>query len=167
MLEVKRNRLVEGFKKEGLTDRQINNRLKKAEQKETEEKTQKEVKEMIIDITWKKSRTWGNCPTAEAQIFYKDGSHATIDGYKASGCGYDKESTVIANICNDTLKYLLWNHEQNRSNAPYGLRFDDLFSHNYSGGVGTSCYYKIMEFLGGKMENIASGKTFDTYKITF
>lgn len=37
---------------------------------------------------------------------------------------------------------------------------------SYNGGVGTSCYYKIAEFIGGKFENIANGKTFGVFKYT-
>lgn len=36
----------------------------------------------------------------------------------------------------------------------------------FEGGVGTSCYYSIAEFIGGKFENISSGKTFDVYQYT-
>jgi len=168
MLEIKRESLIKGYKNEGLTDRQIKNRLKKEEQKEQDEKNQAPVKEITITIEWYKSRTWGFCPKAEARIIYKDGTHGYINGYKASGCGYDKESTVIANICNDTLKYLLWNvKSEDRKKAPYGLGFSDEYSHYFEGGVGTSCYFRIVEFLDGKMEHITSGNKFDVYKIIF
>ena len=168
MLQVKIDRLVRGYEKQGLTQRQINNRLKKEEAQEQEEKNQKPVQEMVINIEWKKSRTYGYCPTADAVVTHNDGTIRRVAGYKASGYGYDKESTVVAQICNDTLKYLLWNVAvDDRQKAPYGVRFNDEFSHYYEGGVGVDCYYKIIEFLGGKFEKIASGKTFDSYKITF
>lgn len=35
-----------------------------------------------------------------------------------------------------------------------------------TGGVGTSCYYDIAEFIGGKFEKISSGKTFDVFQYT-
>lgn len=168
MLQTKIDRLIKGYERDGLTQRQINNRLKKEELIENDEKNQAPVQEMTINIEWKKSRTYGFCPSASATIKHKDGRNTRVDGYKASGCGYDKESTVVAQICNDTLKYLLWNvNTDDRQKAPYGVRFNDEFSHYFEGGVGVECYYKIIEFLGGKFEKVASGKTFDSYKITF
>lgn len=130
------------------------------------EKNQKPVKEIDITIEWKRSRTWGNNPHAEVRVYFQDGTFEFRDGYTASGCGYDKESTVIAAIFNDFLKYKLYQELQGE--APYGMYYkrpnDDWKS--YNGGVGVGCYYRIAEFIGGKFENLASGKTFDAYKYT-
>lgn len=159
---------MRGYEKEGFTQRQIANRLKKELEKEESEKNQKHVKKMTVTIEWKKSPTWGFCPKAEASIYFEDGSFGKVQGYKASGCGYDKESTVFASICNDVLKYSLWNvTEEARKKAPYGVRFNDEYNHYFEGGVGMSCYYNIAEFLGGKLEHTANGKTFDVYTIEF
>lgn len=132
------------------------------------EKNQKPVKEITITIEWRKSRMWGSNPHAEAMVSFQDGTFERRDGYTASGCGYDKESTVIAAIFNDFLAYKL--HTTIKGKAPYGMYYGTTaLSHmpdyvRYNGGVGTSCYYRIGEFIGGKFENIASGKTFDVYK---
>lgn len=134
------------------------------------EKNQKPVKEITITIEWRKSRTWGSNPHAEAAVSFQDGSFERRNSYTASGCGYDKESTVIAQIFNDFLKYKL--HTKIEGEPPYGMYYGTTaLSHipdyvSYNGGVGTSCYYRIGEFIGGKFENIASGKTFDVYKYT-
>ena len=61
---------------------------------ENAERSQKPVKSITITIEWKKSRTWGMNPNANAQVEYKDGTYDTGSA-SASGCGYDKESTVI------------------------------------------------------------------------
>lgn len=170
MLEVKKERLLKGYEKEGLTQRQINNRLKKVELEEEGEKNQRRVKEMTINIEWKKSRTWGNCPKASANITYVDG-YGHSEEHRASGCGYDKKSTVIAAVFNECLKYKLWeitaDDKLDRKKVPYGIRLDDEYNHRFEGGVGTSCYYEIVKFLGGEMREIASGKTFDVYSIKF
>lgn len=138
------------------------------------EKNQKEVKEITINIEWKKSRTWGSCPSCEAVVRFKDGSIEHSPVYRASGCGYDKESTVIADVFNAYLKYKLYRPAQQikdryadirESGFPYGVRISDNWKH-YEGGVGTSCYYAISEAIGGKFERISSGKTFDVYKYT-
>jgi len=141
------------------------------------EKNQKPVQSIIINIEWKKSRTWGSNPSCEAEIRFKNGSFERSPIYKCSGCGYDKESTVIAEVFRDYLKYKLWklNINENYCNngsgtktpeVPYGIicyRKDNI---GFSGGIGTNCYYSISKFIGGQFERISSGKTFDVYKYT-
>ena len=142
------------------------------------EKNQKPIAEITINIEWKRSRTWGNCPRCEAKVHFKDGTWETSPTYAASGCGYDKESTVIANVFNDYLKYKLWNRidtlTEKCKEVPYGIHsgkyktnFDINVEHcSFDGGIGTNCYYSISKFIGGKFENVASGKTFDAFKYT-
>jgi len=140
------------------------------------EKSQRPVKELTISIEWKKSYMWGSNPKAEIRVSYHDGGYDYKDGYTASGCGYDKESTVIAQIFNEFLKYKLWNltPEQRQGgngsgsigNAPYGIHVYSDNNPHYGGGIGTNCYYRIGTYIGGKFEHIASGKTFDAYKWT-
>ena len=60
------------------------------------EKNQREVKSITIAIEWRRSRIWGNCPNASAEVHFKDGTFERKNGYRAGGCGYDKESTVIS-----------------------------------------------------------------------
>jgi hypothetical protein len=152
---------------QGMTARKLKNRLKKEEEKEQAERNQKPVKDMTISIEWKKSYMWGNNPNAEVTVIYEDGSYIISSGYKCSGCGYDKESTVIAQIFNQFLKYKLWQRENmDNSNKPYGISLDFNYNPYYSGGVGTNCYYRVAEFIGGKFERITSGKTYDVYKFT-
>lgn len=149
-------------------------------------KTQPDVKRLTITIEWKRSRTWGSNPHASAEIHYKDnktGEYGTgffrASGFTASGCGYDKESTVIASIFNQFMKNKLWklSSEQirgghgsgDRGPAPYGIHVNEYKGVEYrsfSGGIGTNCYYSISEYIGGKFEKIASGKTFDVYQYT-
>ena len=168
MSGAKMNSIVDRLTKQNYTGRQIINRLKKEDTTEQMEKNQKKIKSIEISIEWKKSRTWGNCPRASAKIEFADGSYKYDDGlYYASGCGYDKESTVIADIFNNYLKYTLWEIEGNVDKIekkPYGIRLNYDYSPCFEGGVGTSCYYSISEFIGGKFTHITSGKTFDVYK---
>ena len=132
------------------------------------EQSQKPVNKIIICIEWKKSRMWGSNPTAEARVFHKDGS-ISYGVAKCSGCGYDKESTTIAQIFNDFLKYKLYGEfvpvERNRENGlPYGIYLGQY--RHFSGGIGTNCYYDIAKAIGGEFKHIASGKTFDVYEYT-
>lgn len=144
---------------------------------ENAERSQKPVKSIIIIIEWKKSRTWGMNPHASAQVEYKDGTYGTGSA-SASGCGYDKESTVIADIFNQFLSYKLYdkslpekwlkvtNRYKPEENHPYGLYLPGEYRGRYNGGVGTSCYYDIARFIGGRFEHVAGGKTFDVYRYT-
>jgi len=140
-----------------------------------QQKNQKPINKIIISIEWKKSQMWGSNPHCEVKIYYKDGEFTRSQVYTASGCGYDKESTVIAQVFNDYLRYKLWKLSEeaikgghgsgDEGSAPYGInRYSN--SRSFAGGIGTNCYFKISEYIGGEFEQTASGKTFDvfTYK---
>lgn len=135
-----------------------------------------------ISIEWKRSRMWGNNPNAECWYTYKkDGN--TQSGYVTSGsiggCGYDKQSTAVANCLrqiNEVLKPMyeaknkymasheIKNHNDfHREFFGYGSGYGVLPS--IEGGVGVSCYPKIFESIGYKFETVASGKSFDVYQI--
>lgn len=145
------------------------------------ERNQPHIKSLTITIEWKKSRTWGNNPHAEVQVEYKEpiapygGTFERRNGYTASGCGYDKESTVIAEIFNDFLKYKLYQtnlstepkyyRNGEKHATPYGVTIRPDYKY-FAGGIGTSCYTAISEYIGGTFEHVASGKTFDVYKYT-
>lgn len=128
------------------------------------EKAQKEVESITINIEWKKSRMWGSNPHCEAIVRFKDGSSERSATYTASGCGYDKESTVIADVFNAYLLYKLHRIGTTKEH-PYGVYLREDWK-NYNGGVGTSCYYRIAEFIGGKFRSVGSGKTFNVYEYT-
>ena len=149
------------------------------------EKTQRPVKELTISIEWKKSYSWGSNPHAQVRVSYHNGGYEFKEGYTCSGCGYDKESTVVAEIFNDFLKYKLWNKTieqcerkdykwKEENGSPIGISAgtyknsygNEIEYRSYNGGIGTNCYNNISEFIGGKFEHIASGKTFDVYKWT-
>jgi len=148
-----------------LTDRKKANLIKKEIALWESEINQKPIESITISITWKKSRTWSANPHAEATIKHIDGSHS-YSVATCSGCGYDKESTVIADIFNQCLKYRLHALARTKKEVPYGVDLPGEYPPRYSGEIGTSCYYRIAEFIGGKFEKITSGKTFDVYKLT-
>jgi len=147
------------------TDRQRANAIKRAELKEQEGRDQRQVSKMIINIEWKKSRNWGNNPTATASVTHIDGRF-TRHTATCSGCGYDKESTVIADIFNRTMLYRLHEMAKTRKVKPYGVSLPGEYSPYYHGGIGTSCYTAIAKFIGGKFKHVSSGSTFDVYELT-
>lgn len=124
------------------------------------EKNQKPVKEITFNIEWSK----GGNPTLEARAYHVDGSSSYVKA-RAGGYGYCKESTVIAEAFNSLLKYKLYQIE-NIEGLPYGIYINRNQYTGYSGGIGVNCYYAISELIGGKFEKLASGKTFDAYKLT-
>jgi hypothetical protein len=136
------------------------------------ERQQKPVREIRINIEWKKSRMWGMNPTANAEIFHKDGSYSSAS-YTCSGCGYDKESTVIADVFNAFLKYKLFSplkptdrdEKRGETTAPYGITVRTDWKY-FNGGIGADCYFAISQAIGGELKKVASGKTFDVYKYT-
>lgn len=98
-----------------LSARQKANRLKKELARIEIEKNQRPIKYLTITIEWKRSYTWGMNPNASVEVEYKKADFTKgedkfehVGGFKASGCGYDKESTVIAEIFNKYLKYKLY-----------------------------------------------------------
>lgn len=153
-------------------------------QKIENEKNQFPIKEMTITIEWKDSRTWGSNPHCTAIISYHNGKYENSKNYTCSGCGYDKLSTMVADVFNDYLKYKLWNKTieqckredyswEEKGGAPYGISAGTYKNNEkeieyryFNGGIGISCYYAIAKFIGGKFECLASGKIFDVYKYT-
>jgi hypothetical protein len=128
-------------------------------------KNQKPVKSIKINIEWSKQFH----PTCEAWVSFQDGTGEVFKA-RAGGWGYCKESTVIAEIFNNCLAYKLYELEDELIECgeakPYGISLGNNYPY-FAGGVGTSCYYGITEFLGGKFEKVASGKSFDVFKVTF
>ncbi len=126
-----------------------------------------DVKRLVIHIEWKSSRTWGHNPHAHFSAYFADGTYSSGD-YTCSGCGYDKESTVIADVFNQVCSGMLWRKRNTRKTVPYGIYMGpDYYFPRFARGVGVSSYRCITEFLGGKWENTLCTKTSDTYEITF
>ena len=132
--------------------------------------TTKEIETISISVEWKKSKMWGNNPTATVNVNFKDFTRNSFVG-KASGCGYDKESAAIAealNQCNELKKllYVVKNENVEAKNQDifgYGAGYGQL--PYFESGVGTSCYNSIFEKIGFNFKKTAWGKTFDVYHV--
>ena len=128
-----------------------------------------------IEITWKKSKTWGLCPHAEARWKDTEGWHYDEKAGSASGCGYDKLSSCVAEVLNKVLTRNLY--EKRRKVAtkskipggvPYGLTTSEYHVQPwFMGAVGINCYYECIEFLGGKMQCVAVSPLYEKYVIDF
>lgn len=119
-----------------------------------------------LNIDWTKSRTWGNCPQCELL-----GNTRRYMSSRVGGCGYDKESTATSEALNQfnailKLMYAKKNDNidiNNRKLFGYGSGHGILPS--FEGGVGVSTMYDICKSIGLKFSSIASGKSYDVYKI--
>lgn len=129
-----------------------------------------------VDVNWCKSSTWGANPTAEAWITYINASgHRETEYLKSrsiSGCGYDKESTAVAEALNqsEVLKanlYAYANRPMNKNKTlneilGYGSGYGIL--PRFEGGVGSNCYTSIFAKLKLNFRKTASGKMFDQFR---
>lgn len=147
-------------------ERGLLNYLKTKNAKEEEEHNKPLPIYIEIDVEWKKSNTWGLCPRTSMRWEDAAGEWHYIDnaGY-ASGWGYDKHSSAVAEALNHlkNLRYAVRNKDFKKS--PYGIRKSDYTYCYFEGGVGMSCYPSIMEWLGYKMKHVASAKTYDKWVI--
>jgi hypothetical protein len=135
-------------------------------------KNAKELESITIAVEWKRSQTWGSNPRAEAKVCYIDNTCDYFDSGSVSGYGYDKNSTAVASAVNQSLslKKLLYEYK----NKAVETKNHELFSYGSGYGilpqlehaVGVSCYNSILNKIGFKFETIASGGSFDVYKIS-
>ena len=157
-------------RKEYKTERGFLAHLAKENEKNKDKFSMGDVKELRIDVEWKKSRWWGNCPRAEWRCWFKDGSFMEGSEY-ASGYGYDKLSQVIADAFNKVTNGMAWRKRNSRKKAPYGICYvgkdaNKDYTPYFMGGIGANCYYAIADFFGGKME-WNEGKTWDSFVFKF
>lgn len=123
-----------------------------------------------INVDWVKSRTWGNNPHAEIK------TNNSIFTGTASGYGYDKESTAVATALNQDFSVLkvlfdakekaLQEGKENSSREILGYGSGYYTLPYFEGGVGVDCFRSIFEKCGYNWEYVASGKTYDVYRVT-
>jgi hypothetical protein len=117
-----------------------------------------------VSIEWKKSANWGANPNCK---FSNNSDYTNYFSGSISGCGYDKESTAMAqafNQCDSLVKLVLLGFENGiltKENA-YGVSCEKM---PFQGGVGTNCFISSLKKLGWNMKKVGSGKTFDCWDI--
>lgn len=160
-----------GELKEYLVKRLDINQAKKLDnfiKKVTFSENMQPIENLTIGVNWAKSKMWGMNPTAEAYI----NGFGSVSSGSISGCGYDKQSTAVANVLNQVPQFLqlLYTEKNkkvklsNRELFGYGAGYGILPS--FEGGIGVNCYDRIFNKIGYKFETISSGKMFDCYRIT-
>ena len=147
------------------TERGYLNHLKEAEENYQQVFTTPDLERIEVSIEWKRSRTWGNCPTAEMRAWDKNGNFYMHKAH-AGGCGYDKGSTVLAECLNTCIRGMLYRKrkaiQSKKIKTPYGLNS----WLNCEGGIGIDCYSEIAKFLGGKM-TWKAGRSWDYIEFVF
>lgn len=166
---------IKSCRKDYKTERGWLNRLKKLNEESKQKCEAPFVLHLEIDITWKESKTWGLCPHAEARWKSTEGWNYDDKAGSASGCGYDKLSSCVAEVLNKVLTRNLYEKRRlvaTKSKVPGGVPYG-LTSSEYNvapwimGGTGISCYPPVIAFLGGKMKCVVESKRFDKYVIDF
>lgn len=138
-------------------------------------------KDIRIEVIWKKSATWGANPTAEVWTDEYLGFSRSV-----GGCGYDKESTAIAETFNkskqmakiaiiakfiDTkFKDMSWKEKEEKGvfTYSYGVRFS-IFNNKgiyWEGGVGASSFMNCIKTAGYKMDAEFHPKYSDCYQLS-
>lgn len=117
----------------------------------------------VCDIDWVRNSTWGHCPRGTYRNGYKTKIYRSITGY-----GYDKLSTLTANMFNEdtTLMKLvcneLYKHNINKNNIQdklgYGIRIFYGVPY-FECAVGVECHIKILKNLGLIAQHLETRKT--------
>lgn len=160
-------------------------RIKKAYAESLEKKLKRidtvlnsgEFVQCTITVEWKKNRTWGSNPRAEARFgFISCSGYGSnyISGSSISGCGYDKQSTAVAEVINQINPILKALYIEKNKAVNIDRKNGEVFGYgsgynllpNIEGGVGVGCYPRIFEAIGMKFETVSSGSIFDVYRIT-
>lgn len=158
-------------------EKEYNKRLDKELARLAEIYNAGEVEEISIAVEWKRNPTWGHNPTATIDIVFCKDEHLqrAQTSAKASGCGYDKESTAIAAAFGHSnavkkILYDAWEKKlpegltDRREAIGYGSGYGAI--PYFEGGCGVSVFYKIFDNCGYTFKDVAHGKTFDAYIVT-
>ena len=113
-----------------------------------------------ISVEWKKSRIWSSNPHATVYA-----EHAVTKG-RASGWGYDKESSAIAAAFNDNPEVMAIIYYAVETGVKPGYSIlNSVGLPFFAGGCGVECFYKVFANCGYQFKRIAGGRTFDCYAI--
>ena len=132
-------------------------------------KAQPKLESLTITIEWKKSRVWGMNPHATGEARTTEGMRL-VGTATASGCGYCKRSTVIADLFNQFLRHKLYDQKVISGlckSKPYGIRLCEVGGNwlsYFEGGIGEGCYPKISETIGGTWERITHTDSVEVYQ---
>ena len=109
------------------------------------------------EIDWVINRIWGNCPKGCYRNGFKYQEFKSV-----TGCGYDKLSTLTANMFNSDNNLIAFvmdyieKHHINKDNIQnklgYGISIYNGIPY-FDGGVGVDCHKRILSKLGFKVQH--------------
>ena len=156
-------------KKQRAEERKAVREAVKLQKRIDEVNAQPRLESLTITIQWKKNRTWGANPHATGEAITTEGRRL-VRTATASGCGYCKRSTVIADLFNQFLRHKLYDSAVLARLAiekPYGMSFPkdgQKWLPCFDGGIGEGCYRQISEAIGGTWEHIAHTDSVEVYQ---
>lgn len=101
---------------------------------------------LSVFIDWKKSRTWGWCPTSDVMISGKRYS------YRAGGCGYDKLSAAVSHAMEKSpswLRFVIEHARKEEAKKCYCFEWYDMPSFGFA-GAGLSTLRNFLAACGWK-----------------
>jgi hypothetical protein len=128
---------------------------KTQEQKDAEEiqrQLSHQVESISIHVHWTRNHT----AMAEAWVKYESGDAARLKA-RATGSGYEKLSSVVADILNRTLRGVLSPHTELPAGCQRGY---------FEGGIGMECYTDHQPPREGIMQHIGYSCTWKEFKNT-
>ena len=160
-------RTIEVDARDYKTERGLINHIAKTNAKNEARHNEPLPRHIVIQVEWSKNRIWGFNPTASVRWCDVNGCwHYSEKCGRASGWGYDKHSAAVAEALNKCFPNILYSIRKRKlDKAPYGLaHYEGMFPF-FEGGVGMSCYPKIFNWLGYKMNHIVDHKSYDEWVI--
>lgn len=121
------------------------------------------------EIDWRRSNTWGWCPAGCYRNGFKYQEYRSV-----TGCGYDKLSTLTAQMFNEDVNLMAYimqyveKHAINKDNIRNKLGYGIGISNGkiyFDGGVGVECHISILKKLGFDVWH-ASTKSADIIEIS-
>lgn len=152
------------------SEKRYNKELAKELEKLEKMESAPTVKEISIDVDWRRNATWGYNPFATVRV-WTDNGYFESTGY-ASGCGYDKRSAavgealnkiypVIAELCNVKEQNMSDTCKESSKCICYGAGYGAI--PYFEGGVGINCHIQMLELCGLKKTVEHGTKTTDYY----
>lgn len=115
----------------------------------------KDIKSVNISIIWSNRRlsTGAYQTKGIAQVLYKNGEYQETETSFTTGCGYDKPSTTLSQICNELLKIIPLKHYKKILNdEEKHYKYYALEPLYFQYGVGVSSYENLFKNLGYKVK---------------
>lgn len=115
----------------------------------------KDIKRVTIFIEWSQRRLdLGAYQTrGTMQVYYQNGTYKQYQSSYTGGCGYDKPSTTMSELCEELLQIIPLKHYKKILNdEEKHYKFYALEPLYFQGGVGMSSYIQLFKNLGYKVK---------------